>query len=524
MATVAGESWENMILLPYVTPPEKIEAAIKSQTVSLETKLGLIEQSVSQGLADNQKSLKLIQEALEALNGTLARKLASLESAIRSETTGLESKLDLIKTAVGTGLADASQQEDLILQAVEALNGTLDDKLKAISTAIANQQRDLDIKLGLIQAAIEKGLTNHAQAQALIQEAIVAINGNASAKLEAITATVSKQTTSLWAKLELIGTAFNTGLADAATALGQIYQALKSINDESVASIVSRFALLESIMDDRLPKTLENIFAAVESMPDYRHILGAINWALYKCTEHSIGGYEYVEMAPGLKWATMNVGSTSPEEIGIYYAWGELNIKNKDAYTWNNYKFWAWDSEHSDKPEQFFITKYTFEDKVYDARWYGWGESGFTGDDITWLGKPVAGYDFADDVARQDWGSSWRMPTEKEWAALCDTLQYEWTWIDDYNGSGTAGVQITSWAAGCEGYQIFLPAAGRKDGTVNETDWNGYWSSMLAGVSFEADACFFNASEHHMSSEIENSAAIPLPKRYLGLQVRPVSE
>ena len=36
-------------------------------------------------------------------------------------------------------------------------------------------------------------------------------------------------------------------------------------------------------------------------------------------------GYEYVDLGlpSGLKWATCNVGASSPEEYGLYFAWGE---------------------------------------------------------------------------------------------------------------------------------------------------------------------------------------------------------
>ena len=34
-------------------------------------------------------------------------------------------------------------------------------------------------------------------------------------------------------------------------------------------------------------------------------------------------GYEYVDLGLSVKWATMNVGATTPERYGSYYAWGE---------------------------------------------------------------------------------------------------------------------------------------------------------------------------------------------------------
>ena len=39
----------------------------------------------------------------------------------------------------------------------------------------------------------------------------------------------------------------------------------------------------------------------------------------------------------GILWAKYNVGATSPEEYGGYYAWGET--EEKSSYTWENYKY-----------------------------------------------------------------------------------------------------------------------------------------------------------------------------------------
>lgn len=49
-------------------------------------------------------------------------------------------------------------------------------------------------------------------------------------------------------------------------------------------------------------------------------------------------GHEYVDLGLSVKWATMNVGATSPEGYGNYYAWGETETKS--SYTINNYKWY----------------------------------------------------------------------------------------------------------------------------------------------------------------------------------------
>ena len=48
---------------------------------------------------------------------------------------------------------------------------------------------------------------------------------------------------------------------------------------------------------------------------------------------------EYVDLGlpSGTLWATCNLGASSPEEYGDYYAWGET--EQKDYYDWDTYKF-----------------------------------------------------------------------------------------------------------------------------------------------------------------------------------------
>ena len=42
---------------------------------------------------------------------------------------------------------------------------------------------------------------------------------------------------------------------------------------------------------------------------------------------HEENGHEYVDLGLSVTWATCNVGATSPEDYGGYYAWGETNTK-----------------------------------------------------------------------------------------------------------------------------------------------------------------------------------------------------
>lgn len=190
-------------------------------------------------------------------------------------------------------------------------------------------------------------------------------------------------------------------------------------------------------------------------------------------------GHEYVDLGlpSGLKWATCNIGASSPEDYGGYYAWGETTTKS--TYGWSNYK-------HGYKEEGALIhlTKYFGSDAKMVL------ESG-------------------DDVAHLMWGGNWRMPTSSEIKELLDNCTGTWC-----TQNGVNGYKVTSKK---NGNSIFLPAAGYYLGnSLTSVGTEGdYWSSSLVSSnSIAAYSIIFNSSKWYMSSD--------LGMRYLGQSVRAV--
>ncbi|MGM9817353.1 MAG: hypothetical protein ACI30B_00005, partial [Paludibacteraceae bacterium] len=132
-------------------------------------------------------------------------------------------------------------------------------------------------------------------------------------------------------------------------------------------------------------------------------------------------GYEYVDLGLSVKWATCNVGATTPEGYGNYYAWGETAPK-ETYYYWDNYTMGNGGSTLGDVK----LTKYC-------------NNASFGQDDFTDT-KTVL--DLEDDAANVNWGGKWRMPTDEEWTELRENC--EWTLTNDYNGTGVAGRIVTS--------------------------------------------------------------------------------
>ena len=182
-------------------------------------------------------------------------------------------------------------------------------------------------------------------------------------------------------------------------------------------------------------------------------------------TTGTINGHDWVDLGlpSGLKWATCNIGSTTPEGYGNYYAWGETTTKS--SYTKEN--------------------SVTFGQQIND----------FSGN---------ATY----DAARANWGSTWRMPTRAEMQELVNNCTGVWT-----SQNGVNGMRVT----GPNGNSIFLPAAGRCDGSsrlyVGESGY--YWSS----APYESDT-----SSAYRLSFYGGGRNVNWGNRSNGHPVRPVSE
>ena len=155
-------------------------------------------------------------------------------------------------------------------------------------------------------------------------------------------------------------------------------------------------------------------------------------------------GYEYVDLGLSVKWATCNVGASTPEEYGDYFAWGERQPKS--TYSWSTYK-WCYGN-------------YKSQNKYCTKSEYG------TVDNKTVL-------EAADDAATAKWGGSWCMPTDAE----LTELRTECTWTRTTK-NGVNGYKVTSKS---NGNSIFLPAAGYRSGIrlYGAGSSGSYWSSSL---------------------------------------------
>ena len=169
-------------------------------------------------------------------------------------------------------------------------------------------------------------------------------------------------------------------------------------------------------------------------------------------------GIPYVDLGlpSGTLWATCNVGATSPEQAGLYFAFGETTGYTAGQVTSGMRKF---------------------DEASYKA-------SGISAD-LT----------LEQDAARANLGENWRMPTYDDWQELYKNCNDAWT--DDYNGTGVAGKVFTSKV---NGNSVFFPAVGEcYDSSVDDVgSEGGYWSASWLSSSY-AWVLYFNSRGRYLN-------------------------
>ncbi|MCD7721664.1 MAG: DUF1566 domain-containing protein [Prevotellaceae bacterium] len=180
-------------------------------------------------------------------------------------------------------------------------------------------------------------------------------------------------------------------------------------------------------------------------------------------TTGTINNHEYVDLGLSVKWATCNVGASSPSDYGNNYAWGET--RTKSSYT-------------SDNSRTFNVS----------------------------MGSIAGNSNY--DAARANWGGTWRMPTKSEMQELINKCRWTWTSM-----GGHVGYKVT----GPNGNSIFLPAAGSRLGTMLllTGECGFYWSATPDGSD----------TEKAYSPGFDSGGLHPdWSSRHLGFSVRPVSD
>ena len=174
---------------------------------------------------------------------------------------------------------------------------------------------------------------------------------------------------------------------------------------------------------------------------------------------------EVVDLGLSVKWASCNLGASTPTEFGGYYAWGETSTK--EVYTEDTYSYY-------DKS----TNRYTD------------------------IGSEIGGTSY--DAATVNLGKGWRMPSVGHLKELM-MCKHEWTQVDGVNGYLFTGPN---------GNTLFLPAAGSViyTGVYNQGKGSYYISSNKTNDNWV----------HAISVDINNVLHVGVWEMTYGNSIRPI--
>lgn len=178
----------------------------------------------------------------------------------------------------------------------------------------------------------------------------------------------------------------------------------------------------------------------------------------------SINGHQYVDLGLSVVWATCNVGASSPEKSGDYFAWGGTD----DVTEWGSDNYKKYSRSTSD----------------------------------------ISGT--VRDVARVEWGGRWRMPSLADFRELLNKCTWTFTTLN-----GVDGYRVK----GRNGNSIFLPSAGyvMAGGRLYNYNEDGlYWSSTPDGKDSRSAINLYFSYEKEYYTDCGD--------RSFGYTVRPVAD
>lgn len=349
--------------------------------------------------------------------------------AINDGKLSSEQAIAQLVTAIDNIKGDQSAKLQAITDALNNKNNTLDTKLNVIAGTMKSLSTEMPTKIDALAKAVEN-MPEYYEVLKAVETALVNINPNEQLKL-----------------LEgVLDKYCNDELRDPDDPLsykGKLYYIIAEIEDtlrymtykddkfkairKAIEKLAGENAKLDGILDN-MTKIVQAIMAGNTSEKEgWAEIAKQLE--LLKAAA-GIGGstdkVEYVDLGlpSGNLWATCNLGASTPEAYGDYYAWGET--KPKQMYTYPNHKW------YKEGAPSLGFTKYNNED-----------------------GKLTL--EDEDDAVIQNLGNGWRTPTLADFRELTNQ---KYTTIEKTTLNGVAGYQITSKR---NKKSIFIPFAGFKN-------------------------------------------------------------
>lgn len=355
--------------------------------------------AINDGKLSSEQAIAQLVTAIDNIKGDQNAKLQAITDALNNKNNTLDTKLNVIAGTMKSLSTEMPTKIDALAKAVENMP-KYDEVLKAVETALVNINPNEQLKL------LEGGLEKYFSDELKYPDDPLSYKGKLYYCIGEIEGTLRYMTYT-----------------------DDKFKAIR----KAIEKLAGENAKLEGILEN-----MTNIVEAIktgntnekEGWAEFARLLAQLKAAA------GIGGstdkVEYVDLGlpSGNLWAKCNLGASSPEAYGDYYAWGE--VEPKQEYTKSNHKWYK-----DGAPSQGF-TKYNNED-----------------------GKLTL--EDEDDAVIQKIGNGWRTPTLADFRELTNQ---KYTTIEKTTLNGVAGYQITSKK---NKKSIFIPFAGFKNSEKPQT-------------------------------------------------------
>lgn len=343
-----------------------------------------------------------------------------------------EQAIQELVTAIDNIKGDQKAKLQAIVDALNNVNNTFDAKLNVIAAAMKSLSTEMPTKIDALAKAVEN-MPKYEEMLEAIKTALVNINPNEQLKL--LEGVLDKYFSDELKYPDTNPLSFK----------GKMYYCIAEIEDtlrymtykddkfkairKAIEKLAGENAKLDGILDN-MKKIVEAIkdgntdekegWAEIAKQLEQLKAAAGIGGG----TTTDKVGYVDLGLPSGNLWAECNLGASSPEAYGDYYAWGE--VEPKQVYTKSNHKW------YKEGAPSLGFTKYNNED-----------------------GK--LSLEDEDDAVIQKLGNGWRTPTLADFRELTNQ---KYTTIEKTTLNGVAGYQITSKR---NKKSIFIPFAGFKN-------------------------------------------------------------
>lgn len=350
--------------------------------------------SINNGKLKNEQAIQELVTAIDNIKGDQKAKLQAIVDALNNVNNTFDAKLNVIAAAMKSLSTEMPTKIDALAKAVENMP-KYEEVLKAVETALVNINPNEQLKL------LEGVLDKYCNDELRNPDVSYSYKGKLYFCLAEIEDTLR----------------YMTYKDDKFKAIRKAIEKLAGENAKLDGILDNMSKLVEAIKDGNTDE--KEGWAEIAKQLEQLKAAAGIGGG----TTTDKVGYVDLGLPSGNLWAECNLGASSPEAYGGYYAWGE--VEPKQEYTYPNHKW------YKEGAPSLGFTKYNNED-----------------------GKLTL--EDEDDAVIQKLGNGWRTPTLADFRELTNQ---KYTTIKKTTLNGVVGYQITSKK---NKKSIFIPCAGFK--------------------------------------------------------------